>query len=146
MKKKMKLGEAIALQGCINGILATSDKVAGGIVFNLNKNLKAVLDHSEAFNDSRKKIVEGYAEKDKDGKIVYEELTKEDREAGIKSKLKFAEGEYEKANNEIMDLLQEEVKVELTQLPLSKFETLDFDTSKILGFDVFVDHMIDESK
>lgn len=129
---------------CIAQMLATTDKISGGIIFNLNRNsglLKPLLEDIDA---TRKKIVDQYVDKNKDGKPKFKKQTESQKEAKESEAYSFTDENEKIANDEINELFETELEIEFIKLPLSKFESLLLDTSKIPGLNVFVDCIIDE--
>jgi len=139
---KVKNSDVNLLNICISQILATSEKLSGSVIFNFNRNAGLLKPLLENIDDTRKKIIDQHVEKDDKGEILYKEQDSEDAES-VKEYL-FTKENEELANIEIQELFKEEVDIKLIKLPLSKFETLSLDTSKIPGLNVFIDHIIDE--
>jgi len=137
MKTEVKLSSLINVNISINGFLGSADKMDGSSMFKLNKTISAIKPHIEAFETTKKKLVENSASRDEDNELIIEEVE------GAKT-YKFEEGVLEKVNTEILELLEENVEVELFKIPLSSFEKITFDMSKVLGINIFMELLIDD--
>lgn len=133
------------LNVCIRQILATSDKISGGIIFNLNRNAGLLKTPLEELDKTRNKIVDQYVDKDKDGIQKYKKQTAEEKKDKVPSLLSFTTKNEELADSELKEVFETELDIEFIKLPLSKFETLSLDTKKIPGLNVFIDCIIDEA-
>lgn len=131
------------LNVCISQMLATSDKLAGGIIFNLNRNAGLLKTPLEELDKTRKKIVDQYVDKDKDGIQKYKKQTDEEKKEKVPALLSFTKKNEELADSELKGVFETELDIEFIKLPLSKFETLELDTSKIPGLNIFIDCIID---
>jgi hypothetical protein len=134
---KIQNSEINILNVCISQILATTDRISGGIIFNLNRNAGILKPLLEDIDSTRKAIVDQYVDKDEDGK----HKVKEDSDGKL---LSFTKENEALANSEIEEVFKAELDVDFIKLPLSKFETLSLDTSKVPGLNVFIDFIIDE--
>lgn len=134
---KIQNSEINILNVCISQILATTDKISGGIIFNLNRNAGILKPLLENIDSTRKAIVDQYVDKDENGKHKVKE--------GSDGKLlSFTKENEALANSEVEEVFKTELDVDFIKLPLSKFETLSLDTSKVPGLNVFIDFIIDE--
>lgn len=141
---KVKYSDLNLLNICLANILATSNSLSGKVIHTFSKNTRLIKPFLEEADNSRKKIVDQYVDKDKDGKQKYKKLTDEEQEAKMQPSFSFTKENEIIANDEIQAIYKEEVEIQFIKLPLSSFETLSLDTSKIPGLDVFVEYMVDE--
>lgn len=139
MKTKLKLSELININVCTTGIVRTTEAMKGSLLFKLNNNIKAFKPHIEAFNETRKKVVEKFATKDDEGNCIMEKVEQGENYT-------FDPSVHEEMSKELQDLLDITIKVDLTSIPLSTFQEITFDTSKVEGFDSFIEFLVDEEK
>lgn len=140
----MKITNANAnlLNICFVQMLSTSNKLSGGVIFNFNRNVSLLKPFLEDIDSTRKKIIDQHVDKDENGKATFKPKKDEDSP----QEYSFTKENEKIANDEIKELFDTEVEINFIKLPLSKFETLSLDTSKVPGLDVFIEYMIDEDK
>lgn len=144
MKREIAVGEMIVLDICIAKIIETSNELNGGIIVKLYKNARLIRNDIEDFEKAKDVIVVRYADKDEAGQPLIIERSKEELDAGMVPSYRFTKDGQEKVTEEINALLEAKKEIEFAPLKLSVFETLNFDTSKISGLDIFTNYMIDE--
>ena len=124
---------------CINGIISTTDKINGLVLYKLTKTVIAINPSLEAFDVAKKKVLENHASRDEDDKLIQEEKDGN-------TFYKFEKEDLDKLNGELEALTEEKVSIELTKISLTDFGKLEINTKAVKGFDIFTKLIIDDNE
>ena len=91
---KVKYSDLNLLNICLANILATSNSLSGKVIHTFSKNTRLIKPFLEEADNSRKKIVDQYVDKDKDGKQKYKKLTDEEQEVIAHMREEIKKGDF----------------------------------------------------
>ncbi|MHA1286648.1 MAG: hypothetical protein ACTSPB_04505 [Candidatus Thorarchaeota archaeon] len=134
-------GEAFSLRQAIQNFLRATPNLKGMIVYAMHLNLKTLNDPLTAFEKAQLAINNKYVEKDDDGKFKFEEVPEEDLLKGkLPQFLYTSEENKQKAIDEWQEVLDTEIKLELSRFNLSDFHELNINLQQCNDIGRVIDH------
>lgn len=143
--KKITLGECYNLSRSIFDLSASCPTMKGKIVFALTKNeakLESILKKSDK---KQQEIINKYVKIDKKGNYILTEPTEEEVKAGAMPQYIYKkDGDMEKAEKEVNELLSQEVDVEFHKIWMNDFENLDISPARNTRIGLFIKYLVTE--
>lgn len=144
---KITRGECYFLNLAIGDLSSSTPTLKGKIVFALAKNegkLKPIVD---ACDKERFAIMDEFIKKDKNGNMVVEELSEEEKAAGKIPQYKYkSKNGFEVSEKKLGDYMAEEVEVELHKIWMNDFENIDISTPRNQRIGILIKYLVTEQR
>lgn len=115
---EIRIENLLSLEEGLKGVKEKEFKVSTS--FKITKNLNKVSQELESYNQEREKIIKKYAQKDKEGEIIFNE----DGSISLNDPIAF--------QRDFTSLLNETVSIDLNFLEIKELENIDI-SPKVLG-------------
>ena len=133
VKVKMQLGELSAKLEALKAVSAIRMPMAAS--YKVSRIIKAMIEEAKTFEEQRRKLLDRYGLKDKDGELVL-----------AKSEVQFANEENKKAfKKEFSELAEIEVEVKALAIKMSDFGSAEVSPNDLLLLDGFLKEDSEES-
>ena len=106
----------------------SNSPIKGRTAYKVGKLLKRIEEEFDLFNDSRKKLIDQYALKDKEGDPITED-----------GSYKISPDKISEFNAEVSGLLDTVVKIDLDPIPIEEIENIEFTPNEIILIDDFIE-------
>lgn len=144
---KVKVGDVHNLNMAIKMLITTSKQISGRATFALNDTAKNCAKILNDFEPKRIAVFKKYCKYDKEGHIIFNELTEEEKKNNLPPSPALKDGKKsEDLENDLKKLIGSDVTLKIRKMHLDDFGSIVYDQSQNPMINIICDLMITEKE